>query len=81
MKIIKASSTVVLTHLIIKPDYQLAMDLMNQKLVLKGYSKHTINTYMYMFKQFLRHIHPMPLHHVSTTNLANIKSPLEMLPK
>jgi integrase/recombinase XerD len=76
MKIIKAPSTAVLTHLIIKPDYQLAMDLMYQKLVLKGYSKNTIKTYMHMFKQFLRHIHPMPLHQVGISHIMHYHNEL-----
>ncbi|UKM65353.1 site-specific integrase [Flavobacteriaceae bacterium GSB9] len=52
-----------------KADYQLAMDLMHQKLTLKKYSPNTIKTYMHMFKQFLAYIHPMPLHQVTTSHI------------
>ena len=52
-----------------KPDYQMAMDLMLQKLILKKYSQNTIKTYVHMFKQFLEHIHPMPLHQVTTAHI------------
>ncbi len=69
MEIKKSPTNVVLAHLITKPDYQLALDLMYQKLVLKNYSEHTIKTYRHMFKQFLRHIHPMSLHKVSTAHI------------
>lgn len=52
-----------------KPDYQLAMDLMLQKLTLKKYSPNTIKTYMHMFKQFLAYINPIPLHKITTTHI------------
>ncbi|TXG36718.1 tyrosine-type recombinase/integrase [Seonamhaeicola maritimus] len=52
-----------------KSDYQLAMDLMLQKLTLKKYSQNTIKTYLHMFKQFLGYIHPMPLHQVTTAHI------------
>ena len=51
------------------PGYQMALDLMHQKLILKKYSCNTIKTYMHMFKQFLRHIHPMPLYQVTTAHI------------
>jgi len=76
MKIINAPTNIVLTHIITKPDYQLAMNLMYQKLVLKNYSKHTIKTYVHMFKQFLKHIDPMPLHQVSTAHIMHYHNEL-----
>jgi len=67
--LINTSTYLDLTHQTINQDYKLALDLMRQKLVLKNYSKHTIKTYIHMFKQFLGHIHPMPLHQVSTAHI------------
>ncbi len=61
----------VVNLIIAKPDYQLAMDLMLQKLTLKKYSPNTIKTYMHMFKQFLEYIHPMPLHQVTTAHITH----------
>ena len=58
------------THLFrVKPDYELAKDLMLQKLTLKKYSPNTIKTYMHMFKRFLEYIYPMPLHQISTAHI------------
>lgn len=76
MEIINTPTIVDLSHIITKPDYQLALDLMYQKLVLKNYSKHTVKTYVHMFKQFLRHIHPMPLHQVSTAHIMHYHNEL-----
>ncbi|WP_435182351.1 tyrosine-type recombinase/integrase [Cellulophaga omnivescoria] len=52
-----------------KPDYVLAVSLMQQKLILKNYSKNTTKTYLHMFKQFLKYIYPMPLHQVTTAHI------------
>ena len=76
MEIIKTPTDIVLNHLITKPDYQLALDLMLQKLVLKNYSKHTIKTYLHMFKKFLKYTHPMPLHQVSTSHIMHYHNEL-----
>ena len=51
------------------PNYQMALDLMLQKLILKKYSPNTIKTYMHMFKQFLGYMHPMPLHQVTKAHI------------
>ncbi|MFL1012367.1 tyrosine-type recombinase/integrase [Flavisericum labens] len=64
-----SSLTPIANVIAAKPDYQLAMDLMMQKLTLKNYSPNTIKTYLHMFKQFLEHIHPMPLHQVTTAHI------------
>lgn len=65
----KIIATQLLNTAEIKPDYALAMSLMHRKLLLKNYSKNTTKTYMHMFKQFLRYMHPMPLHQVSTAHI------------
>ena len=71
MKVIKPHTKPVINILAAKTDYQLAMDLMLQKLTLKKYSSNTIKTYMHMFKQFLEYIHPMPLHQVTTAHITH----------
>ena len=69
MNVEKSNITPVINLIAAKPEYQLAMDLMLQKLTLKKYSQNTIKTYIHMFKQFLGYIHPMPLHQVSTAHI------------
>ncbi len=69
MKLTNTPTTSVINLIATKPEYQQAMDLMLQKLILKNYSQNTIKTYMHMFKQFLIYIHPMPLHQVSTAHI------------
>lgn len=66
---IKNTPVPVINIIATKPDYQLALDVMLQKLILKKYSKNTIKTYTHMFKQFLVYIHPMPLHQVNTAHI------------
>src|SRR5690606_6291098 len=50
---------------LILPSYQQALELMKQQLILKNYSRNTINTYLHMFARFLKYISPMPLHQVN----------------
>jgi len=69
MNVEKSNITPVINLIAAKPEYQLAMDLMLQKLTLKKYSQNTIKTCIHMFKQFLGYIHPMPLHQVSTAHI------------
>ena len=47
------------------PSYQQALGVMKQQLILKNYSRNTINTYLHMFARFLKYISPMPLHQVN----------------
>ncbi|MFH4968741.1 tyrosine-type recombinase/integrase [Gaetbulibacter sp. M240] len=56
-------------NIVKRPDYQLALDLMNQKLILKKYSANTTKTYLHMFKRFLEYINPLPLHQVSKAHI------------
>lgn len=74
-----SSLTPIVNFITVKPDYQLAMDLMLQKLTLKKYSQNTIKTYMHMFKQFLEYIHPMPLHQVTTAHIMHYHKELVTL--
>lgn len=62
-------TTTVINLIAAKSDYQQAMDLMLEKLILKKYSQNTVKTYMHMFKQFLIYIHPMPLYQVNTAHI------------
>ena len=71
--------TQLINTLATKPEYQLAMDLMLQRLILKKYSHNTVKTYMHMFKQFLIYIHPMPLHQVSTAHIMHYHKELVTL--
>lgn len=50
-------------------NYRLSLELMRQKLLLKNYSEHIIRTYVHMFRQFLKYLYPMPLHHVNKTHI------------
>ena len=50
-------------------DYNATLTLMHKALVLKNYSRHTIKTYLHMFRRFLKYIHPMPLHKVTKTHI------------
>lgn len=50
-------------------NYRSSLELMRQKLLLKNYSEHTIKTYLHMFRQFLKYLHPMPLHQVNKTHI------------
>ena len=69
MKMSHTPTTPIINLIATKPDYQQAIDLMLQKLILKKYSPNTIKTYQHMFKQFLLYMHPMPLHQVSTAHI------------
>ena len=69
MNVTNAPTTSVINLIAAKPEYQLAIDLMLQKLILKKYSQNTIKTYVHMFKQFLIYMHPMPLHQVATAHI------------
>ncbi len=69
MNVTNTPMTSVINQIASKPEYQLAMDLMLQKLILKKYSQNTIKTYLHMFKQFLLYMHPMPLHQVATAHI------------
>jgi len=50
-------------------NYRMSYELMQQKLLLKNYSKHTIKTYLHMFSQFLKYLYPIPLHQVNKTQI------------
>ncbi len=50
-------------------NYRLSLELMQQKLLLKNYSEHTIKTYIHMFRQFLKYLYPIPLHQVNKTHI------------
>jgi site-specific recombinase XerD len=50
-------------------NYRMSYELMQQKLLLKNYSKHTIKTYLHMFSQFLKYLYPTPLHQVNKTQI------------
>ncbi len=52
-------------------NYQISLQLMQQKLILMNYSKHTIKTYLFMFKNFLGYLHPLPLHQVTKAQVIN----------
>lgn len=45
-------------------EYKQALDTLVQKLEIRRYSPSTINTYRYMFREFLKYVYPMPLHKV-----------------
>lgn len=45
-----------------KREYQLAMSLMSLKLKANRYSPSTVNTYEFMFREFLKFVYPAPLH-------------------
>ena len=49
-----------------RDEYRQAIGAMQHHLVLKGYSAHTVKTYVSMFKKFLKYIDPVPLHRVDT---------------
>lgn len=69
MKIRNLPSKSVDSIIVIKPEYQMAIDLMLQKLTLKQYSPNTIKTYIHMFRQFLLYVNPLPLHQVTTSHI------------
>ena len=46
----------------VKQDYLKALDRLNIKLKIRRYSESTCKTYISMFKKFLRHTYPMPIH-------------------
>ncbi len=50
-------------------NYRMSYELMQQKLLLKNYSEHTIKTYVHMFRQFLKYLYPTPLHQVNKTQI------------
>ncbi len=50
-------------------NYRLSLELIQQKLLLKNYSEHTIKTYVHMFRQFLKYLYPLPLHQVNKTHI------------
>jgi len=50
-------------------DYRRSLELIQQKLLLRNYSRHTIKTYLHMFRQFLKYLYPMPLHQVNKTHI------------
>ena len=81
MKLTNTPTTSVINLIATKPDYQQAMDLMLQKLILKNYSPNTIKTYMHMFKQFLIYMHPMPLHQVTTAHIMHYHKELVTIHK
>jgi site-specific recombinase XerD len=58
-------------HTTLDQSYQLSLQLMQQKLILKNYSKHTVKTYLYMFRNFLEYTYPMPLHQVAKPHVIN----------
>ena len=76
MNVTNTSMNSVINLIAAKPEYQLAMDLMLQKLILKTYSQNTIKTYLHMFKQFLLYMHPMPLHQVTTAHIMHYHNEL-----
>ena len=49
--------------------YKLSLESLQQKLLLKNYSEHTIKTYVHMFGKFLKYLYPMPLHQVNKTHI------------
>lgn len=46
----------------VKQDYLKALERLNIKLRIRRYSDSTCKTYICMFKKFLRHTYPMPIH-------------------
>jgi site-specific recombinase XerD len=46
-------------------EYAVALRLMQAKMEVRRYSPNTQRTYHFMFREFLKHIHPMPLARVS----------------
>lgn len=52
-----------------KREYQVALELMHTQLVVSRYSESTINTYSYMFREFLKAVYPLPLHQVNKMHL------------
>src|SRR5690606_25146951 len=59
------NSPIVTSNNVSIPSYQQALKVMRQQLILKNYSRNTINTYLHMFARFLKYISPMPLHQVN----------------
>ena len=52
-----------------RKEYQQAIAVLHDRLVLKHYSEHTVRTYLSMFKKFLDYIDPVPLHRVDTETI------------
>jgi len=48
----------------IKAHYVQALEMMRKQLEVRRYSKSTQHVYLYMFKSFLKHIYPLPMHHI-----------------
>ncbi len=46
-------------------EYAEALRLMEDKLMLRNYSPHTVRTYLHMFSKFLEYLAPLPLRHVN----------------
>jgi integrase/recombinase XerD len=42
---------------------------MQEELLLKNYSRHTLKTYLHMFRRFLEYIKPLPLHRVTEKHI------------
>jgi integrase/recombinase XerD len=53
------------------PDYDRALSLIREALLLKNYSSHTLKTYVHMFSRFLEYIKPLPLHRVTEKHIIN----------
>ncbi|MCF8714508.1 site-specific integrase [Joostella atrarenae] len=51
--------------------YQESLHLYLDRLRLRNYSENTIRTYQHMFKQFLRHLWPLPLHKLSSEHITD----------
>jgi integrase/recombinase XerD len=49
--------------------YRQALEAMEQKLITLRYSDSTVNTYRYMFREFLKQLYPLPLHKVTVDDI------------
>lgn len=50
-------------------DYQTALTMLDSKIQLMRYSEATGRTYRHMFREFLKHVYPKPLYHVTSTDI------------
>lgn len=49
--------------------YREALELLVRKLEVRRYSPSTVNTYRYMFREFLKYLYPKPLHQVTMEDI------------
>lgn len=50
-------------------EYRMALDHLVSRLEIRRYSVHTVQSYRYMFREFLKHVYPKPLQQITNEDI------------